>query len=69
MNTCGLYGLLGEKSRLPDHSALITEFNINQMEHGAKLDNEVKRPKFELNQIPLDFMSTEARPVEYYTSH
>ncbi|VDI60035.1 Hypothetical predicted protein [Mytilus galloprovincialis] len=61
VNNNSLFGLLGGKSRLPDHSVLITEFTVTHFEQAVSTDNEMKRARFKINQIPLDFMSSEIR--------
>ncbi|CAC5421257.1 unnamed protein product [Mytilus coruscus] len=53
-NSCKSCG----KSRLSD---IITEFTVTHCEHVVSTDNEMKRSRFEMNQIPLEFMSSELR--------
>ncbi|CAG2210017.1 unnamed protein product [Mytilus edulis] len=51
VNNNSLFGLLGGKSRLPDHSVLITEFTVTHFEQAVSTDNEMKRARFKINQI------------------
>ncbi|XP_060587764.1 uncharacterized protein LOC132743245 [Ruditapes philippinarum] len=58
----GLHGLLGERSRLPDHNILITEFNTLSSENvGQSCDNHerINCPRYNLQRIPVDFMSSD----------
>ncbi|VDI24536.1 Hypothetical predicted protein [Mytilus galloprovincialis] len=54
--------LIGSKSKLPDHSAIVSEFNITR----HCLATQTKDPRsscsrFKLNQIPLDFMTSDIK--------
>ncbi|XP_053381944.1 uncharacterized protein LOC128549356 [Mercenaria mercenaria] len=62
----GLHGLLGERSRLPDHSALITTFytaysdNVGQLSSAGQ---ETRRQKFKVRTVPDDFIDSELARV------
>ena len=54
--------LLGERSKAPDHSALITEFrtsHIHTDNYVAESDNTCDRKRYKLKSIPLDFLSSD----------
>jgi hypothetical protein len=57
-----LHGLLGQRSCLPDHSVLITDFTVS---HTTKYcssgsnDHEKCGSRYKLNRIPEDFMNSE----------
>ena len=56
-----LHGLLGERSRLPDHSVLLAEFECDISSTQVNLDakqssNDVR---YKTKNIPPDFMSSE----------
>ena len=57
-----LHGLLGERSRLPDHSVLLTEFIIGH-QHTVNTNTfqkaTIKGDRFNLKRIPMDFMESE----------
>ena len=58
----GLYSLLGERSKLPDHAFLRTEFNIamspihSNTKHSAGTNDTIR---FKLNRIPDDIFHSE----------
>jgi len=57
-----LHGLLGDRSRLPDHSAIVMEFIPRISDTSEPADTkgcEWTRPRFNLNKIPVDFMESE----------
>ncbi|XP_060556851.1 uncharacterized protein LOC132717406 [Ruditapes philippinarum] len=61
-----LHGLIGERSRLPDHSALLGEFDLGITDNSsfdcgthANIDHTSKQPRFKLKQIPNDFMESD----------
>ena len=56
-----LYNLISERSRLPDHSVLITEFAVTTSRHEqfTGSENDTIRPQFKLSRIPVDFTGSE----------
>ncbi|CAG2189827.1 unnamed protein product [Mytilus edulis] len=51
-----LHDLIGSKSKLPDHSAIVSEFNITRHCLATQTkDTRSSCSRFKLNQIPLDF--------------
>ena len=57
----GLHGLLGNRSRLPDHSVIVTDFYCQRC---CDTDSDQKSVsddtvRFKLRQIPVDFMTSE----------
>ena len=56
---CSLHGLLGERSRPPDHSVLIAEFKADcSMQTKINTVNNGK-VKYKLKKIPADFMTSD----------
>ena len=53
--------LLDERSKAPDHSALITEICISHFSnsHQSVNNNTCDRKKYKLNSIPQDFLSSD----------
>lgn len=61
-----LQGLLGERSRLPDHSALVTEFHCTDYYHTVNDSvriNTSQKVRFKLKCIPVNFMENERAAV------
>lgn len=63
VNSGQLHGLIGQRTRLPDHSVLVTEFTvsvssrlIDGCEHKNESNNDVR---YKLNKVPVDFMNSE----------
>lgn len=56
-----LHGLLGERSRLPDHSAILTQIELDYSSYESTTDNvdQRKHKRFKLRQIPQDCMQSE----------
>ena len=58
-----LHGLIGVRSRLPDHSVLLAEIDIGVHETDYTYQDGVKSedglPKYKLKSIPSDFMESE----------
>ncbi|CAG2188553.1 unnamed protein product [Mytilus edulis] len=57
-----LHDLIGSKSKLPDHSAIVSEFNITRHCLATQTkDTRSSCSRFKLNQIPLDFMTSDIK--------
>ncbi|VDH98618.1 Hypothetical predicted protein [Mytilus galloprovincialis] len=57
-----LHDLIGSKSKLPDHSAIVSEFNITRHCLATQTKNTRSScSRFKLNQIPLDFMTSDIK--------
>ena len=54
-----LHGLLGERSRPPDHSVLITEFKSDYGFQYTTSTETTGKVRYRLNRIPADFMTSE----------
>ena len=57
-----LFGLLGDRSKAPDHSALITEFRTSHIGTGFYTDeNDVtcEKKRYKLKSTPRDFLSSD----------
>ena len=54
-----LHGLLGERSRLPDHSVICTEFETNHSNCCADNNENAPRNRYNLKKMPSDFMTSE----------
>ncbi len=58
-----LHGLLGQRSRPPDHSVLIARVYVNSTYRAANTDTghitTDSQPKYKLNNIPSNFMSSD----------
>lgn len=56
------YNFIGEKSKLPDHSAITCDFNISDC---CNVSNAIRtkhrKNRFQLHRIPSDFMASELR--------
>ena len=65
MEKHNLQNLLGNRSKVPDHSFICTEFDtgicsfINASDTGSSDKQYSTCPKFKLNRIPDDFMDSE----------
>jgi hypothetical protein len=56
-----LHSLLGERSRLPDHSAIIVKFTATYAhtnDHLLNVGQEVRRQRYKVRQVPNDFMNS-----------
>ena len=57
-----LHGLLGERSKLPDHSALTTDITVTNYIYESDShagDQEIKSTRFKLKTIPDNFMDSD----------
>ena len=58
----GLLKFVGEKSKLPDHSVIMCEFNLSECcLVSSTPKSEYCQNRFQFNRIPNDFMSSELR--------
>lgn len=55
------FGLLGERSRVPDHAVLVTKFNCAQYETTNNYHTQFVggEKRFKMMKIPVDFMESE----------
>ena len=58
-----LHSMIGERSKVPDHSVITCEFKYqHETVSEYKNDNPIdKPPRYRLDRIPLDFMTSEIR--------
>ena len=52
-----LHGLIGDGSRLPDHSVLITEYATGYNDYRPTKETTPSKDRFNLRKIPSDFMT------------
>ena len=65
-----LVGLLGDRSKAPDHSALIAEFRTSHINTGYDTDEagvNCERPRYKLKQTPRDFLSSDLSKLALQT--
>ena len=65
-----LFGLLGDRSKAPDHSALITEFRTSHIGTGFYTDeNDVtcEKKRYKLKSTPRDFLSSDLSKLALQT--
>lgn len=66
IESCNMHGFLGQKSRIPDHAALTTEFTVSHIKRlnssnensRDKNCSEIKQPRYKTNKIPDDFITS-----------
>ncbi|VDI60355.1 Hypothetical predicted protein [Mytilus galloprovincialis] len=57
-----LLDLIGDKSKLPDHSVIMCEFNVTHHGLSYRIKDQTNcQPRFKLDRIPLDFMASDIR--------
>ena len=54
-----LHGLLGDRSRLPDHSVICTEFETDHSNCCAVNNKNAPRNRYNLKKMKSDFMTSE----------
>ena len=59
MDENALHGLLGDRSRLPDHSVICTEFETDHSNCCAVNNENAPRNRYNLKKMPSDFMTSE----------
>ena len=59
MDENSFHGLLGDRSRLPDHSVICTEFETDHSNCCAVNNENAPRNRYNLKKMPSDFMTSE----------
>ncbi|CAC5397946.1 unnamed protein product [Mytilus coruscus] len=62
VNDNRLLELIGDKSKLPDHSVVMCEFKVTHHGLSYRIKDQTNcQPRFKLDRIPLDFMASDIR--------